>query len=414
VRPVRLRLHVSQWARVNPSEKAGAFAGALAGAGIGPVCAGLLMEFAKHARALLKHARAFVKHARVFVSHTQECNGHTREFQGHTREFQGHTWEFQGHTREFHGHAREFHGHAREFHGHARVFVKHTWVFLMETAIFHGKARLFARDRFFPKGGRPEMPWDTGTWDSSTWDSDPISPPKLKPKNKPMKRPRYYPVAIGDQISWLQNSKKLPNYTATLPLVSGDVTAVMLDVDNAIYALSIYRPGVAAFPDAAYECIREALHGDGSTPIAWLAFAAPAGAPAAVAQGCLDRIFTYIEDAVKKAAGYNKTIGLDLLIETAPAPAPSALALPDFTMRVTSGGKLEVVWVKGQFDGVKLQFDLGAAGMQSDVDLRPNYTLNWLPATGTSAIIKVRLMYILKGVDTGNWSDWKSWTLTGV
>lgn len=66
------------------------------------------------------------------------------------------------------------------------------------------------------------------------------------------------------------------------------------------------------------------------------------------------------------------------------------------------------------FDGVKLQSDLGAAGMQNDIDLRPNYTLNWLPPAGTSAIIKVRLMYILKGNDTGTWSDWQQWTLTGV
>jgi hypothetical protein len=228
-----------------------------------------------------------------------------------------------------------------------------------------------------------------------------------------MKEPGYFPRAIGDQISWLQNSKKLPNYTATLPLVSGDVTAVMLDVDNAIYALSIYRPSVGAFPDAAYECIREALHGDSGTAIAWLGFAAPGGAPAAVLQGCLDRIFTYFEDVVKKAAGYNKTIGLDLLIETAPAPTPSAVAVPDFTIR-SAGGKAEIVWPKGPYDGVRLQFNLGAAGTQNDVDMRPNYILNWLPATGTSVIIQVRLMYILKGVDTGIWSDWKSWTLTGV
>ncbi len=50
--------------------------------------------------------------------------------------------------------------------------------------------------------------------------------------------------------------------------------------------------------------------------------------------------------------------------------------------------------------------------MDEDVDLRPNYTLNWLPPTGTSAIIKVRLMYSLKGNDTGNWSDWQQWTHT--
>ena len=96
-----------------------------------------------------------------------------------------------------------------------------------------------------------------------------------------------------------------------------------------------------------------------------------------------------------------------------PKPAPDPTIAPEFTLRIAAEGKLEVVWTKGVFDGVKLEFDLGAAGLKSDVDLRPNYTLNWLPATGATAIIKVRLRYLYKGNDFGNWSVWKSWTLTG-
>lgn len=60
------------------------------------------------------------------------------------------------------------------------------------------------------------------------------------------------------------------------------------------------------------------------------------------------------------------------------------------------------------------EFDLGAAGTRSDTDLRPNYTLNWLPATGQAAVIKVRLRFIYKGEDFGNWSPWQQWTVTGV
>ena len=258
------------------------------------------------------------------------------------------------------------------------------------------------------------MPWDSGTWDSGQWDSDSILPPNPKPKKKSMKQPNWFPLAIGAQIVWLQNFKKLPIYTATLSLVAGDVTAALLDADNATYALDAYRGSVANFPNAAYARIQEALHGGPPGNIAWLTFAAPAGAPAAVAYGCLDRLLIFITDKVMKSAAYTKAIGLDLGTETSPTRAPVVNAVPDFTLRTTAGGKLEVVWVKGQFDGVKLEFDLGTASKQSDTDLRPNYTLNWLPATGQSAIIKVRLMYILKGNDTGNWSDWKSWTLTGV
>ena len=229
-----------------------------------------------------------------------------------------------------------------------------------------------------------------------------------------MKQPAWFPRVLAEQIVWLQNFKKLSGYTATLSLVAGEVTAALLDADNSIYALDAYRGGIASFPDAAYERIQEALHGGPPGNIAWLTFAAPGGAPAAVAYGCLDRLLTYITDKVMKSAAYTKAIGLDLGTEVSPTPAPPVNAVPDFSLRAAGGGKLEVVWKKGAFDGVKLQFDLGAAGMQNDTDLRPNYTLNWLPAPGQTAIVKVRLMYILKGNDTGNWSDWKQWTLTGV
>ena len=278
-------------------------------------------------------------------------------------------------------------------------------LFVRKMAHFHEKPVLFTRET------PPDMPWDTGTWDSGTWDSD-LNP---KPKKKSMKQPNYFPFAIGSQIVWLQNFKtKLPGYAATLGLVAGDVTARLLDVDNAIYALDAYRGGVASFPSAAYERIKEVLHGSIAGNVAWLTFPAPGGTPAAVPYGCVDRVFTFIEDKVVKSTGYTKAIGLDLGIETAPVPAPPVGAEPHFTLRETAGGKLEVVWPKGPFDGVKLQFDLGGGVIQNDIDLRPNYTLNWLPPAGASAIIKVRLMYILKGNDTGNWSDWHQWTLTGV
>ena len=231
-----------------------------------------------------------------------------------------------------------------------------------------------------------------------------------------MRHQLYFPVRIGDQIVWLRNIKtKLPGYVALLTLDAAEVAAFLLDVENAIYALEAYRGAIATFPDAAYQRIQDALHNEALTgSIAWLTLALPTPVPTAVAYGCLQRIFDYINDTIKKAAAYDDAIGADLGTEAPTTPTPSVINTPIFTLRVTAGGKLEVVWTKGAYDGVKLQFDLGAAGMQNDVDLRPNYTLNWLPPAGTSAIIKVRLMYILKGNDTGSWSDWQQWTLTGV
>ena len=387
----------------------------------------------------LQRAAVFMEPGAESLNHGPEFPGHTRVPVRHTRVLLRHAWVLLKYTRVLLRHTPVFRKRTREFVRHARVFVKHTWVFVKHTGVSFGEKAVFPaktavlqwnatsgrispcaytakrarRSRSAKHSTAPDMPWDTASWDDGHWDSDSISTPPKK-TNKPMKRPRFFPVPLADQIVWLTNFKKLPGYTATLTLVAGDVTARMLDTDNAIYALDAYRGGMATFPNAAFERIQEALHGNEPGNIVWLTFAAPGGTPAAVAYGCLDRVFTYIEDKVLKSPGYTKAIGLDLGTEISATPAPSPITAPAFALRFGPGGKLEVVWTKGQYDGVRLQFDLGAAGTQNDVDMRPNYTLNWLPAAGQSAIIKVRLMYILKGEDTGTWSDWKQWTLTGA
>ena len=262
------------------------------------------------------------------------------------------------------------------------------------------------------------MPWDQGSWDAGgTWDSvsAPPNPPNPKPKKKPMLHQDWFPTRIGDQIVWLRNFKtKLPGHATLLALVAGDVTARLLDVDNAIFGLEDYRNAVTTHNDAAFQRIDDAL-GNPAVPgnIVWLGFTPPA-APAAVLYGCLRRVFDYITDVIKKAPACDAAIRTDLRIEPPAAAALDPTTSPVFSLRETTGGKMEVVWTKKPFDGVKLEFDLGTAGTRADVDLRPNYTLNWLPATGASAIIKVRLRFIYKGEDFGNWSAWQSWTLTGV
>lgn len=259
---------------------------------------------------------------------------------------------------------------------------------------------------------QPGATWDSGLrWDEP--DPAPTSNP-TQTKHK-MKRQDYFPTRIGDQVVWLRNFKnKLPDHATALGLVPAAVTAILLDVDNAIYGLDDYRGSLGPASTSCYQCIEDAMYGD-TVPgnVMWMGFTPPSGAPTAVPNGCLKRVFAYISDSIKTAPAYSTMVGEDLGTEGPEVAAPSPTVSPIFTLRSTSGGKAEVVWSKDTFDGVKLEFDLGTAGMKSDVDLRPNYTLNWLPDTGTSAVIRARLRFIYKGEDFGNWSDWQQWTLTG-
>ena len=261
-------------------------------------------------------------------------------------------------------------------------------------------------------------PWDEpgGTWDNGNWDSDLTSSNQTPKKHKKMKHNSYYPTRIGDRIVWLANLKtKLPGKAALLGLDAVALAAILLDIDNVLFALEKYRGALESFADSGYQLIENILHSDLATTIAWETFTLPAGAPAAVQYGALKRIFTYIADVIKAAPAYDSEIGQALGTEGSEKGAPdAATTVPDFSLRPTTGGKLEVVWTRGVFDGIKLEFDLGTAGMKTDVDIRPNYTLAWLPPTGTAVSIKVRLAYLYKGEEFGLWSDWKSWTLSHV
>jgi hypothetical protein len=267
-----------------------------------------------------------------------------------------------------------------------------------------------------PRYDQPGVRYDAGfRYDTP----DPVSNPdsKTKKTRKTMRHERYFPLSIGGQIVWLTNFEiQLPAQASALTLDPQTVTNRLLDTSNALYGLKDYRSVLPTTSQGCYQCIQENLYGSGDATgnVTWAGFTPPAPIPATVPKGCLTRIFDFIENEIKTSPGYTDTIGqlLGVIGEQAATP-DQATTVPDFALRLTEGGKVEVVWRKGVFDGVKMEFDLGPAGMRSDVDTRPNYTLNWLPAVGQSAIIRTRLRYIYKGDEFGQWSDWQSWTLTG-
>lgn len=259
---------------------------------------------------------------------------------------------------------------------------------------------------------QPGATWDSGLrYDSA---ANPGSEPEPNPK-KSMRRQVYFPSRIGDQIVWLQNFiTKLPDHAAALSLDPAEVAARVLDGENAIYGLQDYRGALATAGPSCYACIEENLYEEAPMDVSWAGFAAPTPIPTAVQKGAMVRIFDYIGDKIKTSDSYTEMVGEDLgVVGAEMVPPDPATTVPEFDLRPTTSGKAEVVWKKGEFDGVKLEWDLGAAGPKADIDLRPNYVLNWLPAAGESAVVRVRLLYIYKGEDFGQWSEWQSWTLTG-
>lgn len=232
-----------------------------------------------------------------------------------------------------------------------------------------------------------------------------------------MKRQDYFPTRIGDQLVWLNVFKvNIAKHAAALGISAPALAAVLLDIENALYALQKYRGSIETFAAAGYHLIDAVLYNDdNASPISWITFTAPADAPAAVDYGCLKRLFAFIGREVKLSDGYTRPIAIELGVEGTVKHAPDAFTtMPEFSLRPTSGGKAEIVWTKGEFDGVKIELDLGADGLKTDIDLRPNYTIDWLPTAGTAVNIRVRLRYIYKGEDFGQWSGWHRWTLANV
>ena len=80
-------------------------------------------------------------------------------------------------------------------------------------------------------------------------------------------------------------------------------------------------------------------------------------------------------------------------------------AVPEITVRPVGGGKPEIVWSRGSFDGVEIWVDRGSGFAFLAIDSHPNYTdTSAMPAPNASAVWKYKAIYILNDERVGNWS----------
>lgn len=208
-----------------------------------------------------------------------------------------------------------------------------------------------------------------------------------------------------------------PNYAVKYGITPAEVT--LLDhgrqwvnwcLDN-IYANRVASVQFTQFKDLLF-------FGKGN-PEAIINVPAPAAFSDVPAAGTPPVAITPIADVVGLAASlgkrikshqnYDTTDGAAMGLEGSEHLLPNAQeAAPDLSKsHITTGGRVEIVWKKGRFDGIRIEVDRGdSQGWRFlAVDTQPDYVDTVKPAPGTSAKYRYRAIYLLDDEEFGQWSQ---------
>jgi hypothetical protein len=127
--------------------------------------------------------------------------------------------------------------------------------------------------------------------------------------------------------------------------------------------------------------------------------------PKAVAPGVLVR-FTTMVNRLKAHQNYTTAIGQNLGVELTASQKLDLDAAQPILKVVVRGGRVNLDWKKGKFDGILIEKDSGNGFLVLDKDMHPNFIDNSpLPPVGESAIWRYRAMYLLSDDRVGIWSD---------
>ena len=217
-----------------------------------------------------------------------------------------------------------------------------------------------------------------------------------------MSKNTYLPNSDADRIVWLNNfSSKFSTLAVSLGFTAADATAVANDA-----AMFSYLMGqVEVFTTAKEQRVQyKNLIKNG--PIGKPGGALPSGPvvaapPAVVAPGIFPRIAQLVQ-RIKNYPTYTEAIGRDLGIIGAEQTIDPTTMKPVLKL-VSTAGKVEIQWVKGVADAVRIESDKGAGWQFLAVDSVPHY-MDTTPITGP-ANWKYRAMYIIADEPVGQWSD---------
>lgn len=135
--------------------------------------------------------------------------------------------------------------------------------------------------------------------------------------------------------------------------------------------------------------------------------------PTRAAPGVLIR-FTTMVNRIKAHQAYTTAIGQNLGIEKATTKKANPDVAQPTLKALLRGGKVNLVWKKGNFTGIFIEKDIGAGFVTLDKDFSPDFVDNSaMPAQGESAIWRYRAIYLLGDDKVGLMSDIVTITVAG-
>jgi hypothetical protein len=127
--------------------------------------------------------------------------------------------------------------------------------------------------------------------------------------------------------------------------------------------------------------------------------------PGEVAPGVQYR-FTTLVNRIKAHNSYTSAIGQVLGIENSSQNRIAFENVQPNLKVVMRGGKVNLDWKKGAYDGIVIEKDSGNGFVVFDKDMRPNFTdPTPLPPGSESAVWRYRAMFLYSDARVGNWSD---------
>ena len=221
----------------------------------------------------------------------------------------------------------------------------------------------------------------------------------------------FLPRTEADKLTWLKNfANKLGTYATKYGITAAEVTDMQNSAAFYDYWYN-YNTQYAEYNKKLTQYKTELRDGIPAGATASVAPVPPtcAAAPTSVAPGIFVRA-TSLAGIIKKRSTYTEADGQDLGIEgtedNSSAARIEAETKPTISVRLIQGGKPEIVWTKGDFDGIDIYVDRGNNQFVFlATDTYPNYTDNApLPTTG-AAVWRYKAIYRYGDEITGQYSD---------